>query len=109
MRNFKKGIKGAVFAFQTDQYEDLRTNPEQKSETIHSITIEGLTPDTTYHYQILASDPRGRGQPKPSEDLQFRTSKEDVVGGPDKGGDWLQLSVTGSNVSAEESAASSGH
>ena len=64
----------------TDQYEDLRTNPEQKSETIHSITIEGLTPDTTYHYQILASDPRGRGQPKPSEDLQFRTSKEDSLG-----------------------------
>lgn len=64
----------------TDQCEDLQTNPDQRSETIHSITIAALAPVTTYHYQILASDPRGRGQRKPSEALEFRTSQEGGLG-----------------------------
>jgi len=61
---------------QTEQYEDQKTNPEQKSETIHNLNLEGLTPNTAYYYQIVASDPRGRGQPKTVED-RFRTSKEE--------------------------------
>jgi serine/threonine protein kinase len=70
----------------TDQYEDTKTNTEQKSETIHSITLEGLIANTAYHYQIVASDPRGRGQPKTSEDLVFQTSKEggDPTSDPNK-------------------------
>lgn len=59
----------------TESYEDLRMNPEQKSEIIHSITLEGLKQDATCHYQIVATDASWRGEPKCSEDLQFRTSR----------------------------------
>jgi serine/threonine protein kinase len=58
----------------TDQYGDRRSNPDQRSETIHSMTITGLFPDTTYHYQIIASDPRGRGRPQLSVDYSFHTA-----------------------------------
>jgi hypothetical protein len=75
----------------SDQYEDQKTNPEQKSETIHNINIEGLQPNTTYHYQIVASDPRGRGQPKTSEDLTYTTAKEDKEENPNPNSGLINL------------------
>ena len=75
----------------TDQYEDQKTNSEQKSETIHNINIEGLQPNTMYHYQIIASDPRGRGQPKMSDDLTFTTAKEDKEENPNPNSGLINL------------------
>lgn len=54
-------------------WDEVRTNPDQTQETMHMITIEGLSPDTLYYYQIVAKDPKGRGVPKETEPLTFST------------------------------------
>ena len=76
----------AVRFGRTAAYGRARANAEQKSETVHSITLEALTPDTDYHYRIDAKDPRGVLPDHSSDDLTFRTSKSDAPEGKENAG-----------------------
>ncbi len=57
----------------TRDYTRIQENPEQKRELDHSIVIHGLEPNTTYHYQIVATDPDNAEQEVTSEDKRFIT------------------------------------
>lgn len=57
----------------TRDYSRIQENPEQKRELDHSIVIHGLDPNTTYHYQIVATDPDNPDQEVTSEDKRFIT------------------------------------
>lgn len=67
---------------QTRDYSRIVENPEQKRELDHSIVIHGLKPNTTYHYQIVASDPDNPDQEVTSDDKRFVTRAESTGSGP---------------------------
>lgn len=48
-----------------------QTKPESQAGTSHSLSITGLTPDTTYYFRVAAVD--DRGQTKTSEIISLRT------------------------------------
>lgn len=67
---------------QTRDYSRIVENPEQRRELDHSIVIHGLKGNTTYHYQIVASDPDNSQQEVTSDDKRFVTRAEAGPNGP---------------------------
>lgn len=63
-------------------YSRVVENPEQRRELDHSIIIHGLKGNTTYHYQIVASDPDNPQQEVASDDKRFVTRAETGPEGP---------------------------
>ncbi len=67
---------------QSKDYSRIVENPEQRRELDHSIVIYGLKGNTTYHYQIVASDPDNTNQKVASDDKRFVTRAETGPSGP---------------------------
>jgi serine/threonine protein kinase len=65
----------------TRDYARIVENPIQRRELDHSIEIHGLKGNTTYHYQIVASDPDNPDQEMTSDDKRFVTRAEASGGG----------------------------
>jgi serine/threonine protein kinase len=60
----------------TTQYGSGAASAEQRTRS-HIVLLDGLTPSTTYHYQILLSDPAAPGQSRPGTDSTFQTLAKD--------------------------------
>jgi hypothetical protein len=76
--------------------EERKTNPDQPAETLHSLTLDGLEPRTTYTYRIVATDPRGRGQARTSDRQEFTTTTESPP--PGVGGDGALINLLRSYI-----------
>jgi len=64
--------------------------------TSHSITVNGLSPDTLYYFVAVSAD--DRGQEKNSDVIAIRTMKDDVVIPPSN---WNIVSFDGTTTSSQ--------
>lgn len=86
-----------IFTWETDRRTDTRLrlgrdedgpgeehhNPDQERETMHMLTVEGVTRDTLYFYRIVARAPDGVASPAETEALTCSTPLDEAWNRPD--------------------------